>query len=706
MRPLPLRHRLTLAFAGCASVVLALVGAAGIAVQWVQLGDRLERDTIRRADRLMAALQHPVWTMDETQVQLLLQAEIDADRQLRWVAVEFAPGRVIGMQRGPGDAASAPIHALPAWDRSVERRDIHPPGQPRSAPVGVAMVAPGYDALRAELGQRACEILLQILIVDLALAVVAWFVVNRIFARRVAPLAAVVQGAPETQAIAPGGDELQQLSEGARALVDRLAAVLTSIGDAVVTVDARMQVERANPAARALFGVDIPRRFDDLLAILPDGGVLATEIAGRTIQGGTPFTVQEPLRLAGGVRLAVAAHPLPAPAGGAVIVLRDVTRELLARERLHQAEKLESVGRLAGSLAHDINNVLTAIMGAAELLPRAVTSDDRDRLIKTILDASGNAAEFTKRLLSFARRDGFRHESLDLREVVDQASGILRHSLGRQVSIRIGLCDEPVPTLGDRAALVNCLINLGINARDAMPQGGNLILDARRQRLHDGESLIVGELPPGEYACLSAVDGGTGIPDEVRQRLFEPFFTTKPAGQGTGLGLAAVYNAVRAHGGAIAVDSRPGRTEFRLLLPLELVPQAEPTPIPAPPMDMGYGEVLVVDDDDTVRLLGCALLRAVGFIPIPAEDAAHALDQHQPGRFRFAIIDLLMPDMDGRQLALILREREATLPILFATGYGGDADLDGLAATPHTAVLGKPYRFEELQHAIRMLLTV
>jgi len=252
-------------------------------------------------------------------------------------------------------------------------------------------------------------------------------------------------------------------------------------------------------------------------------------------------------------------------------VLRDVDARKKMEERLRQSEKLEAVGQLAGGIAHDFNNQLAGIVGYADLV-RAETEDGTDlaNSVDRILVAARRAADLTGQLLAFARRGKYESAAVDVHELVEEVVSLLRHSVDKRISIEQNLAAQPSYTLGDATQLQNAILNLAINARDAMPVGGTLTITTRLYDLDDDDEHSSPEgVPPGRYVQLEVADTGTGMDDDTRRRIFEPFFTTKPKGKGTGMGLAAVYGTVKSHGGTIGVSSEPGRgSVFRILLPL------------------------------------------------------------------------------------------------------------------------------------------
>ncbi|MBA3937974.1 MAG: response regulator, partial [Planctomycetes bacterium] len=446
------------------------------------------------------------------------------------------------------------------------------------------------------------------------------------------------------------------------------------------------------------------------------------------IEAGRPYAPGEPVaftRVAGPVgqsgmqrRALITAMPVAGAVAGVVVVLRDVTERLLAEERLNQAEKLESIGKLAGGIAHDFNNMLAVMCAAAGLAERAESDSARRGHLRTIITSAEQVAESNRRLLAFARKDPVRRAVDDLREVVAQAHELLRHSLERTIVIRCDCGTLPLPVLGDRSALLNALINLGINARDAMPAGGTLAIATALVEVGTGEAAAGGgELPPGRYAELIVRDSGHGIPAEVLPRIFDPFFTTKPVGKGTGLGLSAVYGTVRTHGGAISASNQPGGgARFRLVLPLTTQPALRPMmPLPTPPPaaapepSAGMAAppvVLLVDDDPEVRQLTADILADLGCTVLTAGNGREALVvlAAEGERIRLAVLDVIMPEMGGVEAFREMRHLQPGLRVLFSSGYAGGDDVVALVEPGRVAAIEKPFTMAQLGAAVKGLL--
>jgi len=370
------------------------------------------------------------------------------------------------------------------------------------------------------------------------------------------------------------------------------------------------------------------------------------------------------------------------------------------------------VGELAGGVAHDFNNLLVGVLGSADLLLAALRerglAPDLQEYAATIRKASLRAADLTAQLLAFSRKEVLRREPVDLHEQLAEVVHLLEPSLGPEVELRQELGATTRTVDGDPTRLLNALLNLCVNARDAMPEGGTLTLATRE--LSPEEARAAGlELPdaPG-FLEVSIQDTGVGIPEDLRPRIFEPFFTTKATGEGTGLGLAAVYGTVRAHGGTIHVLPGPGGgSVFRLLLPLTEPPSQPPAPRPVPPgLIPGEGRILLVDDEELVRVLGSTLLERLGYEVLTAEDGAAGLEvyRQQGDRIDAVILDLVMPRLDGGEALRRLRELDEAVPVLISSGYAaGDASHEEVRALAD-GFLQKPYVAADFSAALAAVL--
>jgi two-component system, cell cycle sensor histidine kinase and response regulator CckA len=401
---------------------------------------------------------------------------------------------------------------------------------------------------------------------------------------------------------------------------------------------------------------------------------------------------------------------------GVVVNVRDVTERREADEQktrleaqLQQAMKMESVGRLAGGVAHDFNNLLTALRGNAEAAEAEVGPDHPARAaLEEIRQAADRAASLTQQLLAFSRRQVIAPRVIDLNELVRRMESMLARLIGEDVTLRTSLA----PALGavrvDPGLIEQIIMNLAVNSRDAMPEGGALLLETANLEVGGGFELGSTTVQPGPYVLLSVTDNGSGMTEEVLRHAFEPFFTTKEPGKGTGLGLATAYGAVKQSGGYIEVASAPGRgTTVRIFFP-RAGEAAEPLGTGEGQRSPGRGRgetVLLVEDEPQVRTLVLRLLTAAGYRVIPAADGAEALDLvADAGPIDLLMTDVIMPGMNGRELATVLRSGHPGLRVLFSSGYTKEViTRDGLLEEG-ISFLAKPYSTQELLRRVRDVL--
>jgi DNA-binding response OmpR family regulator len=377
---------------------------------------------------------------------------------------------------------------------------------------------------------------------------------------------------------------------------------------------------------------------------------------------------------------------------------------LQLEDDLRHAQKMEAVGQLAGGIAHDFNNLLTVIAGETELLSeRLEPADPLRRDVAAIAGATERAAALTRQLLAFSRRQLLKPRVLDLNELVASVDAMLRRVIGEDVELVTRRSGAAVPVEADPSQLEQVVLNLAVNARDAMPDGGRLTIEVSQVELPPGHGL-----GPGSYALLKVSDTGTGMDAETLERVFEPFFTTKPEGAGTGLGLSTVYGIVTQSGGDVRVASTPGAgTTFEVYLPstaqLPATAPAEPAPAFAPP---ATGTILLVEDDDAVRELALRALSDAGYAVLEAGDGGDALalcDAHD-GPIDLLLTDVVMPEMSGRELA----ERRAPLRpetrVLYMSGYPADAIVRREVLDGGVELLEKPFTPMSLRRRVRAAL--
>ncbi|WP_312360482.1 ATP-binding protein, partial [Stutzerimonas balearica] len=379
-----------------------------------------------------------------------------------------------------------------------------------------------------------------------------------------------------------------------------------------------------------------------------------------------------------------------------------------AEEALRHAQKMEAIGQLTGGLAHDFNNMLTGVLGALDLIQRRVESGrfgELGRYLDAAMTSANRAAALTHRLLAFARRQSLDPRPVDVNQLVASMEDMLRRTIGEHIRLDSALQEPLWQAYTDAHQLENALLNLVINSRDAMPDGGHLNIATRNVQVQPGEP----DSPEaGDYVLLSVADTGSGMSAEVIAKAFDPFFTTKPIGQGTGLGLSMVYGFAKQTGGHVHIDSTPGEgTLISLYLPrnhIEHTADAQRRALAQPPEADGE-TVLVIEDEVAVRMLVIEVLRELGYQVLEASDAPSAMPFIESDRrIDLVVSDVGLPGLNGRQLADLARQHRPTLKVLFITGYLPSAEQRKDFLAPGMDMLAKPFNIDELASRIRQLI--
>ncbi len=382
-------------------------------------------------------------------------------------------------------------------------------------------------------------------------------------------------------------------------------------------------------------------------------------------------------------------------------------------EALRQSQKMEAVGQLTGGIAHDFNNMLTGIIGSLELLRRRVSRgklDDLDSLIDLGVTSANRAAGLTHRLLAFSRRQSLDSKPVQINELVTSMGELLQRSINESIALDMRLEDRLWTAEADPNQLESALLNLVLNARDAMPDGGRLIVETSNRHLDSVFTAAYGTLNPGDYVELSVSDTGCGIPESLMGRVFDPFFTTKPIGQGTGLGLSMIYGFARQSHGHVTIHSEVGKgTTVSLFLPRFVGEVTADTPLDSALLPFANaGEcVLIVEDDPAVRVLVSQVLSELGYAFVEAGDADNALPIIESSqRIDLMISDVGLPGMNGRQLAEIGRQIRPELKVLFITGYAEHAAVRGGFLDPGMQLITKPFTFDLLTAKVREMIHI
>jgi nitrogen-specific signal transduction histidine kinase len=391
------------------------------------------------------------------------------------------------------------------------------------------------------------------------------------------------------------------------------------------------------------------------------------------------------------------------------VLVEDITERKLLEAQLRQAQKMEAVGRLAGGIAHDFNNLLTAITGYADLALSDLREGDPMRQdMEEILRAAHRAAELTRQLLAFSRQQVLAPRVLDLNEVVQSVDKMLRRLVGEDVELLSVLAPGLGHVKADPGQLEQVIVNLAVNARDAMPTGGKLTIETADAELAETRVRDLAAVPAGRYVMLAITDSGTGMDEETKARIFEPFFTTKEQGKGTGLGLATVYGIVKQSGGFIWLYSEPGHgTTFKIYLPrVEGAADALAPPVGTVEVPRGTETVLIVEDEEAVRALAKTALTRKGYRVLEAANGGEALlrCESEQAPIHLLVTDVVMPGLGGADLAQRLAPLRPDMKVLFISGYADRAAARHGTIQPGAAYLEKPFSLEALARKVREVL--
>ncbi|WP_236960160.1 CHASE3 domain-containing protein [Methylobacterium durans] len=473
--------------------------------------------------------------------------------------------------------------------------------------------------------------------------------------------------------------------EGKR-LMDRVRRIIEGLE---TEIDARLRTRQDSAARTARF----------LQIAIAAAVLLAVSLAAYALFDAAARN----RRIAGAHRELTGAHE--------ALLRASVARERL-EDQLRQSQKMEAMGQLTGGLAHDFNNMLAIIMGNLNLLKRRIERGEGrlETYVQQALDGGARAATLTHRLLAFARKQPLSPEAIDCNRLVPGMSEILRRTLGERVRVETVLAGGLWTTRADANQLENALLNLAVNARDAMPEGGHLTIETANAHLDDAYAQAHPGIPAGQYVLIAVSDTGSGMSQEIATRAFDPFFTTKAVGQGTGLGLSQVYGFVRQTGGHVKIYTEAGRgTSVKIYLPRLVGSEAAPAQSGTVGAKIPEGDpreiILVVEDEDGVRRMAVEALRDLSYTVIHATGGTQALrilDENPEISLLFT--DVVMPEMSGKELADAARLRRPDLRVLYTTGYTRNAIVHNGVVDADVQLLGKPYTLEQLARKVRQVI--
>lgn len=708
--------RLGLMILAVNGAAIAVVFAALFAFGWLSGLSGVRRTADSIVDGGAPGLLEAAWDLSDRRIEQQLERLLSLPH-VAWARLSFS-----GRSLEAGDSAAATLE-------TVDFELTHPVG----GPIGRLEVGFSRESVRASVHDSVGRLVLPVLVLFLTLGVTLTFALRMMVTRHLDALARHARSLGVDTldrdfafARPPRGDELDNLLDAIREMRSNLGReiegrrraeadlaqteelrreIFNATTDAIFLHEEDGRVIDVNETATEMYGCArellleggverfsvneepwTPRRAGERLAAAAAGEPQLFEWKARRADG-SPFWCEvglRPLRVED--RLLVIAS------------VRDVSARKEMESQLHHARRLDAVGQLAGGVAHDFNNMLAGILGSAELLRFELAGAPAERLelVDLIVQSAQRAAGLTRKLLDFSRKGVAESSVVDVHEAIEGAAAILQRSLDKRVRLELALAAPEHRVRGDLSALQNAILNLGINAGHAMPEGGELTLSTSLVQAPGAGA----DAPPALE--IRVADTGCGIPEDLREKIFEPFFTTRAPGQGTGLGLAAVYGTVSAHGGRLRVESGVGRgTTFFISLPLCRDEEDRRDAAPAPVVE-GRGCVLVVDDEATVRTMAVRLLRNLGYETLEAGDGVEALSVYRraQGAVDLVLLDMVMPEMDGRECFEELRRLDPAVRVVLSTGYPREADLGDLKRDGLAGVLQKPWRVADLGRAV------
>lgn len=506
-------------------------------------------------------------------------------------------------------------------------------------------------------------------------------------------------------------------------MVEERIRLLDAIEEGICGVDAQGYVTFVNSSALALLGLEedeILKKDISTMFVIDRRSKSRQEDEVTEINA--HIATGEPIHRASAIMrrtstksfpVRVSSKPLTSHSKviGAVLSFTDVSEQNEMQTMLVQAQKMEAVGRVTGGVAHDFNNLLTVIIGNLQILERQLGEYPKSMsLVHNSLDAADSGAELINRLLSFSREQSLKEEALDANVLLANLRHLLERALGEKVQLAYELCDERCITLTDRAQIENVILNMCVNAKDAMPLGGTLTISSKVRDFSGVEMPFESKHAGTEFAEIHITDTGAGIPENIKDQIFDPFFTTKERTKGTGLGLSTAHGFIRQSGGGISVDSQEGRgTTFTVYLPLAPV-DVEPETAAGRPFcawsDNYSGTILVVEDNEQVKQVACTTLENAGFDVLSASDgdSGYELFTKHP-EIDCVFSDVVMPGtMSGVDLAVKIREQSPNTPVLLATGYTEQSIRDRIAEIEDLDCIAKPYDTNDLPKVINSLV--
>jgi PAS domain S-box-containing protein len=529
-------------------------------------------------------------------------------------------------------------------------------------------------------------------------------------------LAIVLAWTQATRIVEPIRESLEKRDEALRLSEKRFRAIIENVSDIILIADAALVRRYVSPAMSRVLGYSEKELLALTVAEMVEPsdwpGVRELIRAAESVPGGTASGLARYRHRNGSwLMMQIAISNLLDVPGveGLVVNLRDVTQQVALESELRQAQKMDSVGQLAGGVAHDFNNLLTVIAGRVDFLLGSSNLDaDQAGDLAEIKKASDRATELTRQLLAFSRKQLLQPRVVDLNRMVNDVEPMLRRLIREDISIRVELSDDLGSVTADPGQLQQILLNLALNSRDAMPSGGVLTFRTENRALDGGASRREAHIPPGEYVVLEVADTGIGMDEVTQSHIFEPFFTTKGQGKGTGLGLSTVYGIVKQSGAVISVASAPQQgTTFCVYFPrTDGYALAQPAECEKLSPRAGNETILLVEDDSSVRELVERVLKSRGYEVLAAQhgSAALSLASERERAVDLVLTDIVMPAMSGRELVEALQVARPRLRVLYMSGYTDDEVLRRGLHDPTTSFIQKPFTAENLATQVRKVL--
>jgi two-component system cell cycle sensor histidine kinase/response regulator CckA len=523
---------------------------------------------------------------------------------------------------------------------------------------------------------------------------------------------------------ATGGKGLREIDKLSRIIADgkqteralseseeKYRTVLEASPDSVVVYDMEGEVIYLNPAFTRVFGWTLEELAGKTIGNVPEENQPETRMMIDKVMAGEAFSgIQSRRYTKGGsiVHVSISAAVYRDREGtpmGSVFNLRDITEQKKLEARLQQAQKMEAVGTLAGGIAHDFNNLLMAVQGNVSLMLFNVKpSHPYYERLKSIEKQIERGAKLTSQLLGYARRGKYEVKPISLNRLVEETADAFGRTK-KEITIRRALAQDLFAMEADEGQIEQILLNLYVNAADAMPGGGQLVLKTRNAT-HEEITNKPYEVKPGNYVLLTVTDAGTGIDKATQQRIFEPFFTTKEMGRGTGLGLASVYGIVKGHGGYIDVNSRKGRgTTFSIYLPASEKRVSKPVK-GSEQVIKGSETILLVDDEETVLDLGAQMLEQLGYTVIEAKGGAEAIEIYKTRRddIDLVMLDMIMPEISGGEVCVAIKEINPQVRVLLSSGYSIEGQASAILKRGCDGFIQKPFSVERLSMSVGEIL--